>query len=161
MAAPVDVKTTTDAVRALLTDEATFAAAIAAVIGQPVTRVLRANTPWEQIGASQLPCFVMEQGDGQVSGWATGDDTGLTIGHRSQAFAYELDICLLWNEQNRDTAADQRAALPDLFGQLFLRNPQPGGCNGAWLKEWTPDQGVRHPLQCWACRIHCEITIED
>lgn len=157
----MDVTTTTDAIRTLLAGETEFAEAIAAAIGQPVTRVLRANTPWEQIGASQLPCFVMEQGDGQASGWATGDDTGLTIGHRSQDFAYELDICLLWNEQDREAAAAQRAALPGVLARLFLRNPQPGGCNAAQLKEWMPDQGVRHPLQCWVARVHCEITIED
>jgi hypothetical protein len=157
----VDVATTTTAIRALLTGDATFAADIAAAIGQPVARVLRANTPWEQISANQLPCFVMEQGDGATSSWASGDESGLVIGHRSQAFAYELDICLLWNEQNRETAADQRAALPGALGRLFLRNPQPGGCNAAWLKEWMPDQGVRHPLQCWVARVHCEITIED
>ncbi|MGN6234999.1 hypothetical protein [Dyella sp.] len=157
----MDVSTTTAAIRALLTDDATFAADIEAAIGQPVARVLRANTPWEQIGASQLPCWVMEQGDGETSSWAGGDETGLVIGHRSQAFAYELDICLLWNEQSRENAADQRAALPGALARLFLRNPQPGGCNAAWLKAWMPDQGVRHPLQCWVARVHCEITLED
>lgn len=155
------LKQATDAIRSLLVSEPTFAAQVSALLGRDVTSVLRANTPWEQIGASQLPCFVMEQGDGQASSWATGDETGLTIGHASQAFASEIDVCLLWNEQDRERAADQRAQLPELFARLFLRNPQPGGINGAWLHEWVPDQGVRHPVQCWACRIHCEYEFEE
>ena len=66
----MDVITTTDAIRALLTGDATFAADIATAIGQPVARVLRSNTPWEQISANVLPCFVMEQGDGETSQYA-------------------------------------------------------------------------------------------
>lgn len=153
------VKAFTDALRSLLTEEATFAAAVAALIGKPVVRVLRSNTPWEQIGVAQLPCFVIEQGDGQASGWGTGDDSGMVIGHSGQGFTSELDVCLLWTEQDRDTAADQRAQLPEIVAQLLLRNPQPGGVNGAWLQEWTPDQGVRHPMQCWACRIRANYEI--
>lgn len=148
------VKAFSDGVRALLAGgDAAFTADIEALLGTPVARVLRANTPWEQIGANQLPCFVMEQGDGRASGWGTGDDNGLVIGHSSQGFESELDVCLLWHQQDRELAADQRAQLPEIFARLLLRNPQPGGINGAWLQEWMPDQGVRHPLQCWACRI--------
>lgn len=154
------VKAFTDGVRALLTDDATFSAALQAVIGQPVVTVLRANTPWEQIGANRLPCFVMEQGDGRADSWATGEDTGLTIGHTEQACASELDVVLLWNQQDRETAADQRAQLPELFVRLLLDNPQPGGVSGAWVSEWMPDQGVRHPVQCWVARIRGEYVIE-
>lgn len=153
------VKAFTDALRALLTGDATFAEDIQALLGKPVARVIRANTPWEQIGAQLLPCFVMEQGDGRASGWGSGDENGLVIGHGSQGFSSELDVCLLWQEPDRDTAADQRAQLPEIFARLLLRNPQPGGVNGAWLQEWTPDQGVRHPMQCWAARIHADYEI--
>lgn len=155
------LKATTDAIRTLLTDDPTFADAVAGLVGVPVTRVIRSNIPWEQIPASQLPCWVMEQGDGESSGWGTGEESGLTIGHAAQDFASEVDVCLLWSQQDRETAADQRAQLPELLARLFLRNPQPGGANEARLKAWMPDQGVRHPLQCWAARIHCEYTIED
>lgn len=155
------VKAFTDALRALLTSDPTFAGELQALIGVPVSTVLRANTPWASIGANQLPCFVMEQAPGHASQWAGSDDSGLTIGHASQAFASELDVCVLWNETSRDAAADQRAQLPDLFARLLLRNPQPGGASGAWLQEWVPDQGVMHPRQCWVARIHAEYTIEE
>lgn len=154
------VKAYTDAIAALLVSDATFAAAITALIGEPVTTVIRSNTPWEQIGASQLPCFVIEQSPGNASPWGTGDASGMTIGHTEQQFESELDICLLWNVQDREVAADQRAQLPDLFANLMLNNPQPGGVNGAWLQQWLPDQGIRHPLQCWVCRIRAEFVIE-
>lgn len=154
------VKAYTDAIAALLVSDATFTAAITALIGTPVTRVIRANTPWEQIGASQLPCFVMEQSPGKASPWGTGDATGLTIGHAEQLFESELDICLLWNAQDREVGADQRAQLPDIFANLMLNNPQPGGVNAAWLQEWVPDQGIRHPLQCWVGRIRAEFVTE-
>ncbi|NMW23476.1 hypothetical protein HFP05_03395, partial [Rhodanobacter denitrificans] len=78
------MKAFTDATRALLTTEQPFVAELEACIGATVSTVLRANTPWASIGANQLPCFVMEQGDGQASNWASGDDSGLTIGHASQ-----------------------------------------------------------------------------
>lgn len=155
------VKAITDALRVLLTTEQPFVAELEALIGNTVSNVLRANTPWAAIGANQLPCFVMEQAPGHASQWAGSDDSGLTIGHASQAFASELDVCVLWNETGRDAAADQRAQLPDLFARLLLRNPQPGGASGAWLQEWVPDQGVMHPRQCWVARIHAEYTIEE
>lgn len=155
------VKAFTDAMASLLVSDAKLAAELQALLGKPVAQVIRANTPWEQIPRTQLPCWVIEQGDGQASPWGTGDDTGLTIGHRSQCFASELDICLLWDEQSRESAADQRAQLPELLARLLLRNPQPGDVNGAWLQQWQPDQGVRHPLQCWAARIRAEYAIEE
>jgi hypothetical protein len=154
------VKAFTDGIAALLVTDASFTAAISALIGTPVTRVLRANTPWEQIGAAQLPCFVIEQSPGKASPWATGDASGMTIGHSQQQFESELDVCLLWNTQDREAAADQRAQLPDLFASLLMRNPQPGGIDAAWLQEWLPDQGIRHPLQCWVARIRAEYVIE-
>lgn len=155
------VEAFTDAMRVLLTTEPAFVAALEACMGSTVNKVLRANTPWASINAAQLPCFVLEQGDGQASSWAGGDDSGLTIGHRQQAFASALDVCVLWNQADRDTAATQRAQLPDIFARLLLRNPQPGGISGAWLQQWVPDQGVMHPRHCWVARIHAEYVIED
>lgn len=153
------VKSFTDAVTTLLAGDATFAGEIEALIGAPVTRVIRGNRPWEQIGAALLPCFVIEQSPGKTSGWGTGDENGLVIGHSSQDFSSELDIALLWHEQDREHAADQRAQLPELFARLLLRNSQPGAVNGAWLQEWIPDQGVRHPVQCFVARIQADYPI--
>lgn len=155
------VKAYTDAIAALLVNDATFVAAITALLGEPVTRVIRSNTPWANINAADLPCFVIEQADGNASAWGTGAATGLTIGHGQQDFESNLDVCLLWNQQDRETAGDQRAQLPDLFVQLMLRNPQPGGIAGAWLQQWVPDQGVLHPRHCWAARIRAEFTINQ
>jgi len=154
------VKAFTDALRTLLTTEQPFVAELEALIGTTVVNVLKANTPWAQIAANQLPCFVLEQGDGQASPHANSDASGLTIGLGSQAFASDMDVCVLWNETSREAAADQRAQLPDLFAQLLMRNPQPGDIDGAWLQQWVPDQGVLHPRQCWMARIHAEYMIQ-
>lgn len=154
------VKAFTDAIAVLLTTDAAFMADITALIGEPVSKVIRSNTPWAQIGAAQLPCFVIEQGNGSASPWGTGEASGLSIGHTEQQFESELDVCLLWNQQDRETAGDQRAQLPEIFARLMLRNPQPGGIAGAWLQQWVPDQGVLHPRHCWAARLHAEYTIE-
>ena len=102
------VKAFTDALASLLVNDATLAAALQALLGKPVTQLIRSNVPWEQIPRQQLPCWVIEQGDGQAAPWGTGDDTGLVIGHRSQCFTGELDICLLWDEASRDNAASIR-----------------------------------------------------
>ncbi|WP_130617997.1 hypothetical protein [Dyella amyloliquefaciens] len=154
------VKDFTDGVRALLIGDATFVADIQTVLGKQVTTVMRSNVPWAQINDKQLPCYLMEQGNGDASSFGGSDETGLTIGHYEQQFESGLDVCLLWNEQDRERAADQRAQLPDIFARLFLRNPQPGGVAGAWLQQWVPDQGVLHPRQVWAARIQAQLVIE-
>lgn len=153
------LKSFTDAVCTLLTTEQPFVAEIEALLGTTVSRVIRGNRPWEQIGAAMLPCYVVEQSPGKTSGWGTGDENGLVIGHSSQDFTSELDVAVLWHAYDREVAADQRAQLPELFARLLLRNPQPGGVNGAWLQEWIPDQGVRHPVQCFVARLQADYPI--
>lgn len=154
------IKAFTDGVRVLLTGDATFQVALQSVIGQAVINVLRSNTPWAEIQAQQLPCFVIEQGDGAEGSNSNNEDAGEVIGNDQQQFHNELQIALLWNERDRDTAADARAQLPDLFAQLFMRNPQPGGCDGAKLTGWSPDQGIRHPRQTFVAFVRGETTIE-
>lgn len=156
------VKTFTDAIGALLIGDAAFTTAVQQALGlqAPIARLIRGNVPWDQISAAMLPCFLIEQGDGKTSDWGTGESSGMVIGQSQQDYASDLDVCVLWYQQDRELAADQRALLPDLFAQLLLRNPMPGSVNAAWLSEWMPDQGVRHPLQCWVGRIHADYTIE-
>lgn len=149
-----------DGVADLLVNDATFAAAITALIGQNVTRVLRSNTPLQQVFNGAHPCFVIEQGDGQAASISNDGDDFLTIGGSEQHFETTLEIALCWQQQDRDAAAQTRADLPERFAQLFLRNPQPGGVFSAWLESWSPDRGGLHPNHVWAATVRGQFIIQ-
>lgn len=141
-----------DGIRALLTGDATFSAAITALIGaQP--GVLRGNAPFANIPAGSYPCWVVEQGNGNAQPSSEGGDTFLTIGTREGSYQSDLGVALVWKNNDREAAADQREQLSALFAQLMLRNPQPGGITAAWLEGWTPDRGALHPTQLWVATI--------
>ena len=148
-----------DGVTALLTGDATFAAAIAALVGQPVANVVDGNVPLANIPGNLLPCFVIEQGDGRRSSLSNSSDEGIVIGLGEQQFASDLYVTLIWHEQDRVIAANQRKDMPTLVTQLMLRNPQPGGIDFASLTEWEPDRSVNHPLQVWRATLVGEYAI--
>lgn len=140
---------------ALLQGDAIFQAEIEALIGEPVVRVLKSNQPVASIPNDQLPCFVIEQGDGGAASLSNeGSDTdGLVIGGYRQGFESQVDIALVWRNTDRDAAFDQRGTLPVLFVQLFLRNPQPGGIAHARVQTWAPDQSLNHPRHVLAVTL--------
>ncbi len=65
---------------------------------------------------------------------------------------------LVWKESDPDKAGDARADLPVLLTQLMLRNPQPGGIDGATLTQIQPDRGGNHPTQIWRALIEGDVT---
>jgi hypothetical protein len=146
---------------ALLTADATFQAALTALLGQPVNRALRANMPWKQLPRGQWPLFVLEQGDGRSSSITQGggDIDGLVIGNHRQGFDSSVDVALLWTQADREAAAAARGELPTLLAQLLMRNPQPGGVSLAYLESWTPDQGANHPDQIFVASVRGEYAI--
>lgn len=149
-----------DGVNALLAQDTIFVAAIASLLGVPITGVLRGNVPLVNIPTGNLPCFVIEQGDGTSASISNnGDDGGHVIGLGEQQFRSDLHVSLIWNEQDRERAASQRSDLPTLMAQLMLRNPMPGGIDFGTLTEWEPDRGVNHPLQVWRCTLTGEYAI--
>lgn len=148
-----------DGIAQLLISDSIFAAAVAALIGQTVTTVLTANTPVNEIPAGQWPCFVIEQGDGQATAIAQDSSDFLTIGNSEQHFESDLDVVLVWKQQDREAAADVRSDLSLLFAQLLLRNSQPGGIFSAWLQSWTTDQGGQHPTHVFAALIRGQYII--
>ena len=149
-------------VKAALLGDAVFSAAIAALLGRPVTAAHGANVPLASLPADRLPCFVIEQGDGDAASISVdGGDEGLVIGLAQQQFASELHVTLVWSEQDRETAGMQRRSLPGLLAQLMLRMPQPGGIHFARLAGWEPDRGVNHPLQVWRATLRGEYVISQ
>ena len=146
-----------DGVVALLTGEATFVAAVNALVGQTVSRTVRSNTPFAELGrlgTQDLPCWVVEQSDGAAQPIANDEDAFGTIGNHEQGFQSQVLIALVWKQQDRDAAANVRAELPTLVARLFMRNAQPGGIVGAWLASWEPDRGALHPFHTWAASIN-------
>lgn len=140
--------------RQILQSDAIFVAAITALLGRAPT-LIKANVPIESIPASALPVVVIEQGDGESH--PIGDsDHELTIGNYTQGFRQDLHVALIWMQQDTDIAADQRAALPEIFVQLMRNNPQPGGVTNAWVQGWVPDRSGNHPTQVWGATIRAE-----
>ena|SRR5690242_18094817 len=148
-----------NALRALLTDDVTFAAGVRDVIGTAPC-VIRGNPSFQQIPAGQWPCWVIEQGDGEANAVSEGGGSFLTIGAREAQFQSDLMLALVWKNDDREAAADQRALLPALLAQLLLRNPQPGGVLAAWLQAWKPDRAALHPVQLWTATIRGIYSIE-
>lgn len=140
------------AVAVLLATDVTLQSDLAELLGTSVTRVLAANQSWASIPADSYPCWVIEQGEGRAASITNDGGDSLVIGGGWQSFESDLDIALIWSEPDRERAATQRASLPALLAQLFLRNPMPG-VSQAWLQRWSPDQGINHPRQVWTCSV--------
>lgn len=144
------------AVRALLTGDATFASQVGTLLGGATVGVLESNLPIESIPSSMFPAWVVEQGDGLLAPIVNdGGGGGLVIGLSEQQFSSTLEIALVWKEQDRATARNQRTALPTLVARLLMRNPKPGGAD-AWLESWVPDRGGLHPVQVWRATVRGE-----
>ena len=72
-----------------------------------------------------------------------------------KTFTSTLELALVWKENDRAMARDQRTRLPTLVAQLLMRNPRPGGVD-AWLESWSPDRGGLHPVQVWRATVRGE-----
>lgn len=147
------LRTYRDALAALLTTDAVFVAAVAAIVGQPVTTVLKSNRAAADIAPGMYPCWVLEVGDGHAATVSNDAQEYQTIGLALQTAIVDMHIALVWMDQDRDHASDGRVDLPYHLTQLLLRNPQPGGCEQAVLVDWQPDRGANHPTQFWRARI--------
>lgn len=144
---------------ALLTTDATFKAAVNTLLGQTVSSALKSNIPLSEVPSGLYPCWVVELGDGTAASISNNDQAVQTIGLSQQTFTNDLELALVWIEQDRDKAADARAELPVLLTQLMLRNPMPGGIDGATLTAFQPDRGGNHPVQVWRATISGDLTI--
>ncbi|MBR0346033.1 MAG: hypothetical protein IJI03_12325 [Rudaea sp.] len=142
-----------DALAALVTTDPVFAAAIAALVGQPVTNVIKTNRPMHEIQFGDYPCWVFEAGDGSSASVTNETSEYQSIGLSLQSSVIDMHVALVWTDQDRNRASDARVDLPFHFTQLMLRNPQPGGCEQAVLSGWQPDKGANHPTQVWYALI--------
>lgn len=139
-----------DAIAQLLATEATFVAEVRALsLGSHTTAVTpgvkRAFSDWRKLGQELLPTWVMEPGDEQTI------EQGVGSCHLLQEV--ETLVALVWHQQVHETAYDQRLALSDCVGRLFLRNPVPGGIADTWLDATGNDRSANHPFHIVTFRL--------
>lgn len=145
------------AVITLLKTEAPFVAAMAALAlatdGSPTapSKVLKGFRPFASIGQENYPCWVIESGDD--------DSIDESVGSCHQTFETEILLALVWHQQARDTAVDQRDALLQHLVQLFLRNPCPGGIAGIRVDARGNDRNANHPTHVATFRLLADVDI--
>lgn len=139
----------------LLTSEATFTAALMTLLGVAVAPpMLMANQPFGSLDSAQMPCWVMEPGDGEAAALTDNSDATHVIGIEQMGMAMDIEFALVWHQHVRETAATQRWQLADLIARLFLRHPTlDDTATFALLTEFTPDRGGNHPLQIFRARV--------
>jgi hypothetical protein len=145
-----------DAIAALLLTEAEFLADLQA-IGLQTTgaaaapaEVLKGFRPIVSIGQEHYPCWLMESGDDQLS--------QESIGSLCTQYETEILLGLVWHQQDRDTAVDQRDALLPALVRLFLRNPAPAGC-GIRVDARGNDRAANHPTHIVTYRLLADVDV--
>lgn len=139
-----------DGLAAVLTADADLAA-WAQARGQPWT-VLLGNVPVAQVAQSQRPALVIELGDA--------DTDPALLGAAGARVQQDFLLSLLWTEQDRGQAFEQRIALPERLLQALLRAPDLNGeAEEARLEGWSSDRGANHPTQILRAVVTCELLI--
>jgi hypothetical protein len=135
-----------DAIAALLLTEAEFLADLQA-IGLQTTgaaaapaEVLKGFRPIVSIGQEHYPCWLMESGDDQLS--------QESIGSLCTQYETEILLGLVWHQQDRDTAVDQRDALLPALVRLFLRVDARGN-----------DRAANHPTHIVTFRLLADVDV--
>lgn len=144
------------AVIELLLNDAEFIADMAALSLQTSgpdaapDEVLKGFRPFAAIGQEHYPCWVIE----------SGDDVSIeeAIGSCHQTFETELLLAIVWHQQFREIAVDQRDGLLPALVRLFLRNPAPADC-GIRVDARGNDRSANHPTHVATFRLVAEVTI--
>lgn len=142
-----------DAIKLLLSTEATFTAAIAALgLGSAgensVPQITVSNRELQSFPVDSFPSWVMVPGDGEAQSISNGGGEFLSVGGGEQTFRVELETALIWHQQDFEAAYVQRRDLPVLLAQLLMRNQGViGGAEACWLERWQNDRSARHPVQ--------------
>lgn len=155
------------ALLALLTTEADFTADLAALgLGTTGTAVvpkaMKGNRRFEQIGQEHYPCWLTDAGDlhGASADGGNGDAAGLSLGSTQQDFTGDIELCLVWHQQDYDRSVDQLDALTPALARLLLRHPDlDGACIQCFLASVQTDRNYRHPLHVAAFTVRVVSTI--
>ncbi|WP_337052484.1 hypothetical protein [Pseudoxanthomonas sp. USHLN014] len=155
------------ALRQLLVSDPQFTAAMLALnLGSGnkavVPKVLDGNRRYDQVGNEHLPCWINDAGDmqGEDAGSA-GGMAGVVIGSSQQDWAGDIELVLLWNQQDLAISVDQTDRVPAALVQLLLRNPSLGEtCTMAYVAEFQTDRNLSHPKHGLYARLRINTTIE-
>lgn len=149
------------AIRTLITTDATFVAAIQALglgaDGAAISpKVLDSMRRPEQVPQHDWPAFLLEAGDSDAEALSNDGSEFSVIGFTQQGMAADILIGLIWHQQDRATAVSQRLGLEAAFVDLFLRNPDPGDATLAWVRRVDRDRGALHPTQTALVTVRVE-----
>lgn len=156
------------ALRTLLTSDPQFIADLQALGlgkgGEPaVPKVLDGNRRFEQVGQEHYPCWLNDAGDmvAEDAGNEGGGLDGLSIGSTQQDWGGDIELSLLWHQQDYATSVAQTDTIPAALVRLLLRNPSLAeSCTLARVVEVLTDRGYRHPTHYLYARIRVNTTIE-
>lgn len=159
------IATARNALHTLLQNDATFVAAIKALhlhstdpAAEPVPKVVKGNRTFQQIGQEHYPCWVSDAGDMQPGAASIdGDAMGLTIGSQQQEWIDDIELALVWHQQDFGKSVDQIDALKPALVALLLRNPSLADtCDLAYVAAAETDRNGNHPLHAitFTVRVH-------
>lgn len=127
-----------------------------------VPQVILGNRRFEQLPSSEFPAWVLDAGDAQGADSANdgGDPAGGVIGTHQQDWMTEIELALVWHQQDPDTAVRQRMDLLPALVRLLLRNPGlEGAASYAFVSRAVNDRSGRHPTHAAAFALTAFTTI--
>lgn len=156
-----------NALRELLTTDPEFLAEIrtlglGAHVDKLVPQVILGNRRFDQLPASEMPAWVLDAGDadGADSSGGFGDPAGMVIGTSQQDWSVDIELALVWHEQDYATAVRQRLGVLPALVRLLLRNPDLSDtCSLAMVTRAINDRSGRHPTHAAAFALTASTTI--
>ncbi len=125
-------------------------------------QALKGNRRFEQLGQESYPCWVNDAGDQQGASAANegGDPAGLVLNSTQQDWAGDIELSLIWLQQDYDRSVDQTDGVLPALVRLLLRNPGLGGtCEFAYVANVINDRSYRHPTHVTAFTVRVHNTI--
>ncbi|MBB5885468.1 MULTISPECIES: hypothetical protein [unclassified Xanthomonas] len=152
--------------RLLVTDAEFIAELQALALGSAdevvVPAVLKGNRRFDQLGQEHYPCWISDKGDarGASAGNGGGDPDGLVINSTQQDWLGDLEVSLVWHQQDYERAIDQLDAITPALTRLLLRHPSlDDTCTLAFVANELNDRSYRHPTHCIAFVVRVLHTI--
>ncbi|MDR7193349.1 hypothetical protein [Luteimonas terrae] len=127
-----------------------------------VPKVLEGNRRFDQLGQEHYPCWLIEPGDSQGASASNdgGDLNGLVLNSTQQDWLDEIDISLVWHQQDYPRALTQRKGIVPAVVRLLLRNPGLGDASLIYAVGVLNDRSYRHPTHVQTLTLRAHTTID-
>ena len=128
---------------------------------EAIPKVLEGNRRFDQLGQEHYPCWLIEPGDSQGASAANdgGDANGLVLSSTQQDWLDEIDISLVWHQQDYPRALAQRKGIVPAVVRLLLRNPGLGDASLIYAVGVLNDRSYRHPTHVQTLTLRAHTTI--